>query len=597
MCNKLSETSNVNMGRVDSKSLVRIILLTAFLGLSNLFAQTPLASNVLVVYVANDPDSTFVGNYYANRRGIPPSNLCPVTLPNPAAVSLNEADYENLFKGPIQTCLDNVSARNIFYIVLAYIRPYAINPGSGLNNYALDSYLADIWDQYTTQAFDPYPTKNQPYYVDNQSQGNVYLPFRSLAAYRAGGSLPLIYSVWRLDGATPALAMALVDNALAAEAAGGPISQSPGASANACLDLVVDPTAYGDSGYRLADWDLLRASQFLSATGRFNVITDENGDVFGAPPAPNCGNTALYAGWYNYGRYNDAFAWNPGSIGWDLDSGALADPRGGVWWGSNALARGVTVTSGPMAEPYLEGLTRPSGAMLDLLRGANVGDAFLRNTRWLKWMILNVGDPLYTPFPNALPPFDSTVPVNSLSLYPREVVGGDTRVSATLTLAEPAPAEGLIVNLSTDNGAISPPSTITIAGGKSRVNVLLKTAPVTVGADIRITAWISSMSVSNTETLDPLLSDLQFSPDSVEGGTTVSATVFLNASAPRGGATMQLATDTPEAVSLPATVFIPAGLSQANFAMTTSAVAANTKVNVSASLSGAQVTTVLTVVP
>jgi hypothetical protein len=76
----------------------------------------------------------------------------------------------------------------------------------------------------------------------------------------------------------------------------------------------------------------------------------------------SCPNTALYAGWYQYGHYNDAFTWNDGAIGFHLDSGSI--------------------------------LPRPSGVFRDLLAGANVGDAFLRNTRFLKWMIVNVGDPL-----------------------------------------------------------------------------------------------------------------------------------------------------------------------------------------------------------
>ena len=550
-----------------------------------------------MVYASNDPDSTSVGAYYADRRGIPPSNLCPITLPDPAATALNGPDYESFVKTPVQACLNNLGASNILYVVLAYLRPYAISPGAGLNYYALDSYLADIWDQYTTQDFDPYPTQNQPYYADNQSQGDVYLPFQSLTDYRASGSMPLVYSVWRLDGMTPASAMALVDNALAAEAGGGLASQISGMPANACMDMTADPTANPDDGYRAADWDLWRAAQFLGATNLFNVITDTNSEVFGTPPAPDCPNTAIYSGWYNYGRYNDAFSWNPGSIGWDLDSGALVDPRGGVWWGSNALARGLTVTSGPVAEPYLEGLTRPSGTILNLLQGANVGDAFMRNTRWLKWMVLNVGDPLYTPFPGAAPPFDRPLLVNSLSLSPREVVGGDDPVTATLTLAEPAPPEGLVVNLWTDNATVSVPPTVTVGGGESSVTFVFTTAAVTASTDVRITAQTPLVSVSNTQILDPLLSDLQFSPGSVEGGNDVIATVLLNANAPDGGVTVQLSSDTPEVAAVPATVYIPPGISQASFVLTTSPVAASTNVNISASLAGAQVTTVLNVIP
>lgn len=571
--------------------------LAFFLAATNISAQAPSASSVIVVYASNDPDSTFVGTYYASQRGIPPYNLCPVTLPNLAATTLNGPDYESFLKAPVQTCLNNLGAGNILYIVLAYLRPYSVSPGSGLNYYALDSYLADIWDQYTTQNFDPYPTQTQPYYADNQSQGNAYLPFQSLAAYRSLGFLPLIYSVWRLDGPTPAAAVALVDNALAAESTGGPISQIPGVPANACIDTLIDPTGSPDDGYRAADWDLFRASQFLAATNHFNVITDTNGEVFGMPPAPECRNTALYSGWYNYGSYNDSFSWNPGSIGWDLDSGALVDPRGGVWWGSNALARGITVTSGPVAEPYLEGLVRPSGTILNLLEGANVGDAFLRNTRWLKWMILNVGDPLYTPFPTALPPFDRPLAVNSLSLDPREAVGGYSDISATLTLAEPAGPEGLTVNLSTDNAAVSLPPTVTVGSGESRVTFLITTTAVTDSTDIRITAQAPSVSVSNTSILDPLLSDLRLSQNTVTGGDELTATVFLNAGAPEGGVTVQLSSDAPEVAAAPATVYIPAGVSQASVTITAAPPASSTNVNISAYLAGAQVSATLTVIP
>src|SRR5438309_11734648 len=111
----------------------------------------------------------------------------------------------------------------------------------GLKTYALDSYLADIWDQYATSAFRSAPSKEHPYYADSQSQGNVFLPFQSLAQFRELQPQPLIYSVWRLDGASPMAAMSLVDNALAAESAGGPISNDAASAPNACLDLEIDP--------------------------------------------------------------------------------------------------------------------------------------------------------------------------------------------------------------------------------------------------------------------------------------------------------------------------------------------------------------------
>ena len=127
---------------------------------------------------------------------------------------------------------------------------------------------------------------------------------------------------------------------------------------------------------------------------------------FGTAPAPlRCDGAALYAGWYSLGHYNDAFTWVPGAIGIHLDSASAADPRGGTNWSANAVLKGITITSGAVAEPYLEGLVHPDQVFLDLFQGANVGDAMLRSTRWLKWMILNIGDPLYRPFPQGIGPY------------------------------------------------------------------------------------------------------------------------------------------------------------------------------------------------
>src|SRR5690349_7061608 len=101
------------------------------------FSQNPLTSRVLVVYVDGDSDSQSVAAHYVQAREIPSSNLCPVTLPNAGATSLDDADYTTYLKRPIQSCLRALGEANILYIVLAYVRPYIVTPGSGLNNYAL----------------------------------------------------------------------------------------------------------------------------------------------------------------------------------------------------------------------------------------------------------------------------------------------------------------------------------------------------------------------------------------------------------------------------------------------------------------------------
>jgi photosystem II stability/assembly factor-like uncharacterized protein len=84
---------------------------------------------------------------------------------------------------------------------------------------------------------------------------------------------------------------------------------------------------------------------------------------------------------------------------------------------------------------------------------------------------------------------------------------------------------------------------------------------------------------------DPV-AGLLFSPERVNGGQTITGTVLLGTNAPTGGKTVTLTSDNPAAASVPATVVVPAGQSQANFTITTSAVGGTTPVKITASVSG-----------
>ena len=510
------------------KALATIAILT-HLG----FSQSSLAGRVLLVYNPADANSTEVAAHYQTARGVPNGNLCRASVSTTNSTILY-SDYVNLLRTPIRSCLNTAGPQSILYIVLAYLRPLAIQAPSG-QNYSVDSFLSDVWDQYATQFFSPAPTAVHRYYAESQSQGNVFIPFQSLAAYRATPRTQLIYSVWRLDGATPAIAEAEVDNALAAT--GGPISQVAGSLANACVDMIAAPQGNPDSGYNTGNWDLYRVAGFITAAHNLNLITDTQSTSFGQGSSPQCPNTGIYAGWYNYGTYNDAFSWDKGSIGWDLDSGALADTRGGVWWGPNAIARGITVTSGPVAEPYLEGIARPA-VIRNLLEGANVGDAFLRNTRWLKWMIVNVGDPLYQPFPGGVAPFKATVPANSMAVYLsqatfRYYVGG-TPLGVTVMLASPAPSGGLTMTLTPNTPGLSFPPSVTIPAGETSATVTGTTATVTAQTDVQLTASAGSVSATNTISVLPLLAGAAFDSNPAKGGAALKAAVNLYGDAPIG---------------------------------------------------------------
>lgn len=377
------------ISRSHKVALAGLLVIASLFIPQHTYPQSPLNQRVLVVYADRDSESKRVAEYYLSKRNIPRQNLCSIktwSFESDGSVSVAWRDLDGFVRRPIRNCLLKAGKDKILYIVFSYRTPYAISgvpKGAGI---ALDQFVEDIWDE----AGGPQAVLN-PYYAEIQSKRHVYPPFQSLAEYRASPGSKKIYSVWRLDGASADLARGLVDKAVAAEA--------NGASGQACIDRRYgnDIEKLEDNSYESGDWDLYRAGEFLRDAG-VPVTEDTNSAEFGTPPAPaRCDGAIFYAGWYSLEHYNDAFTWNTGAIGIHLDSASASNPRGNKSWSANAIRRGITVTAGALDEPFLPGLPHPDGIVHDLLAGANVGDAFFRNTAQLKWMIINIGDPLYRP--------------------------------------------------------------------------------------------------------------------------------------------------------------------------------------------------------
>src|SRR6202162_5831968 len=547
-------------------------------------AQNPLASRVLLVFDSSSSDSVNVADHYLAARGIPTANLCAISPPETAA-ALTWSTYVSAVQTPIQDCLDTVGANQVLYIVLSYIRPFSLIGQNG-KVYAMDSYIADIWNQYATADAFPYPSEAHPYFAVNQSQGNSYEALLSFADYRAQAGSLQIYSVWRLDGATAALAQGLVDPAIAAE--------QSGFSGQACLDRRFGPIAKQfDAGDGTGDWELHMAAVFAGQAG-FSVTEDENPQEFGTPPALNCSNAALSSGWYSLNHYNNAFTWNTGAIGFHLDSLSATDPRSGSNWSANAIQHGITATSGAVSEPYLQGLAQPDGVFLNLLEGANLGDAFLRNEAWIKWMILNIGDPLYLPFPGGLPPFNGPNPQTSMVLNPQFVVG-PSPATGTIILPAPAPSGGTVVNLRSGKTSVATvPASVTIPAGATQANFNISTVPQKTNPFLVISAP-GGVTESNTLGVVPMLGGISLITSSILGGGPVTAAVALNANAPAGGTTVTLSSNKPSVLPVPANVMVPEGASQSVLTLSSNPTSGNATVTIEASLGGTLTSTSITV--
>jgi len=450
------------------------------------YGQTPLNERVLVVY-SSDAGSRAVARHYMERRGIPKKNECRIGAGSDTAV--NEDEFERRVKMPVRKCLETIGKQKILYIVFSYRTPYVLTLRGRI--LALDQFVADIWDEYG--GFRPgNEVGPHPYFGSAQSQGNAYSPFIPFATYRDQPHALNIYSVWRLDATDADLAKGLVNRAMLAE--------TNGLRGNGCFDL-----QYGgidqlpDTGSASGDWDIHKAAELARRAG-FPVIEDDKSAEFGTPPAPlRCEGAALYAGWYSLNHYNDAFTWNPGAIGFHLDSASAMDPRGGTNWSANAVIKGITATSGAVAEPYVAGLAHPDQFFLYLFQGANVGDALLRSTQWLKWMIINIGDPLYRPFPHGVAPFNSPAHHETfLAFTPQSLIGGGSS-SGLIGLASPAPQGGMTVSIKSDlpDIVIVPPK-ITISAATSGSKFPIITRAVTSETAVRVSIVMGDASWSNT---------------------------------------------------------------------------------------------------
>ena len=550
----------------------------------------PLPERTLIVYTANIPASLEVADYYSTKRGIPAANKCAITPTRNDSIDFY--NYEINVRKPIQNCLNALGKERILYIVFAYETPYKIlnvPTGSILETRAVDQFVANIWSENIPDIFE---ITNHPYFAGIQSQGNIYPPFVSLADYRNQPATELIYSVWRLDGATIDLAKGLVDKSLQAEA--------NGLTGQACFDRRLGAIdTLEDSSASAGNWDLFRAAEFARRIG-MTVTEDKQEAEFGTAPAPlRCENVALYSGWYSYNNYNDAFSWATGAIGFHLDSASAVDPRGGANWAANALKQGITVTSGAINEPYLEGLPHPDGVFRNLFEGANVGDAFLRNTAFLNWMIINIGDPLYRPFPGGRPPYGPSALLlqNTLSLDSTFVVGGK-QGTGKFNLAIPAPIGGTEVRLTSSLPEYAiVTDTLRIPAGARSAEFTITTKEATVYQPAIISATTTSGTVANTLTVAPLLSLVSFSPAVVSADTLKTGTIFLNDYAPVGGVTISLTSDNPSVVTVPPTVFVEAGQFKATFTVFSGVVVEDTAVSITASYNGAKEVATLLIMP
>src|SRR4051794_27443421 len=170
--------------------------------------------------------------------------------------------------------------------------------------------------------------------------------------------------------------------------------------------------------------------------------------------------------------------------------------------------------------------------------------------------------------------------VLSFNATPSSVSGGNS-TQARVTLTQPAPANGITVKVASDMaGAETPASVFVPAGATDAMVAPITTSPVGAAAVGTLRAAVGTSWQQSSLGLSPLLWGHSLGAETVIGGNTTTGTVTLLNPAPSGGSTVTLVSADPGIVSLPPSVFIPAGGTGASFPISTSAVTDATRVRI-----------------
>lgn len=370
-------------------------------------------STVAVVYNQRFAGSQDLAEYYAQRRGVPASQVFGFDLPTAEAMTREE--FQQRLQTPLLRALERekllvfpaksrrsarpdaeesdeplIESARIRYLVLCagvpvkvLPDPSLVEPGLGAlpeglrrNEAAVDAELAVLPQfQRAPQLTGPLP--NPGLNATNPAQ--------------LGPTAGLLM-VARLDGPDVQVARRLVDQAIEAE--------QNGLWGRAYLDL----RGLTNSAHAGGDQWLAGAGTVLHRAG-FETVWDTHAATFGSDFPMS--HIAFYAGWYDAavsGPFRvPPVEFMPGAFAYHLHSFSARQLRTREsGWAGPLLGQGATATVGYVEEPYLAGtLDVATFAARWVTAGWTYGEAVYAALPALSWQTTVLGDPLYRPFGRA----------------------------------------------------------------------------------------------------------------------------------------------------------------------------------------------------
>jgi uncharacterized protein (TIGR03790 family) len=323
--------------------------------------------DLLFVYNAQARHARAIGANYCKVRGIRNPHVLRVKLP--VGAELSRGAYEKKLLAPVRKHL-TLHPRTTIIVLIRGI-PWRIRE-SGRSK---DKRRYHGWDRASVES---------ELALARKTDYDIVGRYRNPLYGKAARLTPLegILGVCRLDGPTDQVANDLVRRAVAAERLG------------------VEGIAFLDAGgpYPMGNRALLRAAELLRKDGRLPVKVDEKKRVVDLSQVP--GRIGFYYGWYagHFRPKDKDFRFGRGAVAAHIHSFAGYSIAPNKWWVGPVLMHGATATLGTADEPLLDGFPMPDALTEALLQGRNFAEASLSASRYLSWMSMNIGDPLYRPF-------------------------------------------------------------------------------------------------------------------------------------------------------------------------------------------------------
>jgi len=191
-------------------------------------------------------------------------------------------------------------------------------------------------------------------------------------------------------------------------------------------------------------------------------------------------------------------------------------------------------------------------------------------------------------------------PVTLASVTAPTTIASGTRVTGQVGLSGPAPAGGLVVQLSDDADAATLPAFVTVAAERTTASFTITTVAVTADSPVTITATAGGGSKTALLTILPPaavnLASVTLASTTIAGGAGVTGEVRLSAPAPSGGVVVTLS-DNADAATLPDSVTVAAERTTTSFTVTTVPVTVFSQVTITATAGGVSRTAQLIVAP